>query len=263
MSRTVTVYNDGSFTTNTPVPSYFPRFARVKHWHERYFNPQGQGLSYVAANRMLQNNPHLYGTNCKGLPSVFKLNMGSADHPVVMTEKIQRWMFRMLKESTGMLDPTQCWRNLTEHQKAYTNGMGREDGYTDWILGVNLVEDSGMKLDLTIANGATIKILGDKFKRGGEWVYPFEVLNASDPSILNLTYAKAWWLVFAATNSTVDPVTEGRVDPFPYGGARDVPVPLLANNTTVGHIESGWVEFLPVEHVGRAFPYYRSLQRPG
>jgi hypothetical protein len=240
-------------------PSGFPRFARVKHWHERYFNAAGQGLSYIAAMRQISGNPRLY-TGAGGDPSVFKLNSTSTDRAVHLTPDIEWWMFNLLRQSSkGMLLTSQvktAYKNMLQGQKAFTNFAGWSDGYQSVVLNMNIGAEP-QRLMLAMANGATIRVLGDKIKRGGQWCYPFEVMNAQDKNTLNRTLKDSWWLMMPATNSTVEPAPEGTVNNFPYFGNYDAIIPMLANNTTVGYIQAEWVEFLG-NITQPVYPYYRS-----
>ena len=236
-------------------PSPYPTFGRVKHFHERF------GRSYIAQKRIDENNPSLYA-GAGGDPAVFQLR--SDGNPVLLTPALESWMYRLLVESSqGKLSSNQvklAYRSMLQGQRAYTNGFGWNDGYQSIILGENIGRGL-MKLNLTIANGATVKLLGDKVWRKGEYQYPIEVLNAQDLSTLSRTLKANWWTIFTATNSTVDPAPEGKVEPFPKlensNTTYDVVIPLLANNATVGWIESGWIEVLGQIKEPR-YPYYKT-----
>jgi len=235
------------------VPT-FPTFARVKHWHERF------GLSYLAYARWESGNPRLHAGSY-GDPAVFQLNCSSSDHPVHMTPEIENWALGLLRQSSkGTMTEDKlklAYRNLYEGMKAFTNGFGWDDGYQSVILNLNMGKEA-QKLQLTMANGATIKILGRIQRRGGQLVYPFEVMNAQDPNTLKRTLKDSWWLMFPATNSTLEPQPKGTVEPFPKLNDYDLIVPMLANNTNVGYIQAEWVEFLGNNITQPVFPYYKT-----
>lgn len=240
------------------VVTEFPHFARVRHFHERYKDEQGRGLSYLAYIRMREGRMVHRGAG--GDPSVFQLNQSSKDRAVYLTPELENWMYGLLVESSQNKLPAEqvkkAYRNMLQGAKAFTNRTGWSDGCQSVVLKVNLGAEQ-QRLQLTICTGATIKVIGDKFKRGGKWVYPIETLNAQDPNTLKRTLKDAWWLMFAATNSTVEPKTEGNVDPFPNLNDFDVVIPMLSNNTDVGYIESGWVEFINTTQP--VYPYYRTF----
>lgn len=248
-------------TTPPIVTTEWPRFARVKHWHERYQGPDGRGLSYIAAKRQLEGDPTLHPL-AGGDPAVFQLNQSSTDRPVSLTPDLEKWIYRLdIESSQGKVSNAQVrktFRNKMHGGKAFTNRTGWSNGYFSAVLGENPGADP-QRLQLTIANGATIKVIGPKTRRGGVDVYPIEVLNAQDPNTVNRTLKDAWWMIFAATNSTIEPAPEGRVEPFPHLENYDVMIPLLANNTTVGYIEAGWVEFLEGPLSAPVYPYYQSV----
>lgn len=214
-------------------------WARVRHWHERH------GLSYVAYHR---SQDPAYFPNAQGMPAVIKFEPAD-NRPVSLTEPLQRVWFKMIKVASNysllFSDYLRCWRNLTAWDRAFSNGTSREQGYADYILYENIGGED-MKMTPTIANGATINLLGDAVRRGGRLMYPFEVTD------VHSRFSRP--LSFCATNSTVSPAPLGRVEPFDTNGAYDVPVPLLGN---LGH---AWIDADWVEITGKAdnFPYFRN-----
>lgn len=235
------------------VPSVFPQFARIRHWHERY------GVSYIARRRIEENNPRLHA-GAGGDPAIFQLSTRPKDKAVYMTPEIEWWMYGLFKESCGnrLLESQikQAYRNAFSGQKAFNNFTSWEDGYQSVVLGSHIGAEP-QRLQLVICNGATVKVVGPATTIAGSRVYPIEVMNAQDKNTLKRTLKDAWWLIYTATVSTIEPAPEGQVDPFPYLGDYDIPIPLLANNTTVGFVEAGWVEFLG-NITEPSFPYYRS-----
>lgn len=236
-----------------PPPSTYPQFARIKHWHERY------GRSYIAQRRIEENNPRLHA-GASGDPAVFQLVQKSSDRPVSMTPEIEWWIKRLFVESANGqatdAQVIQAYRNAWSGQKAFNNFASWSDGYQSVVLNAHMGKEP-MKLQPTICNGATVKVLGPKTTVVGHQVYPIEVLNAQDKNTVKRTLKDAWWMIFAATNSTIEPAPEGNVDPFPYLNDHDIVIPLMGNNTTVAYVEAGWIEFLgniqyPV------YPYYRT-----
>lgn len=236
-------------------PTTWPRFARIKHWHERY------GRSYIAQRRVEESNQYLHA-GAGGDPAVFQLVQRPTDKAVSLTPELEMWMKRLFVESSqGRLSDSmvvRAYKGAMKGNRAYTNfsGWDSQDGHQSVVIGCNLGMEP-MKLQLTIGNGATIKVLGEARRVAGIMSYPIEVLNAQDPKTLTRTLKDAWWLIFPASNSTLEPAPEGQVDPFPYLGDYDVPIPLLANNTTVGYVEAGWVEFLG-DISEPVYPYYRT-----
>jgi hypothetical protein len=245
----------------TGITTEWPRFARVLHWHERYKGPDGRGLSYIAYMRVREGIPDLHPF-AGGDPAVFQLNQSAKDRAVYLTPELEYWMFGLdIESSQGTLPLSQvqkCYRNKLHGAKAFTNRTGWTNGCSSVILEENTGSEP-QRMNLIIANGATVKVLGPKQRRGGKDVYPIEVLNAQDPKTLKRTLKDAWWLIFAATNSTIEPAPEGKVDPFPHLADFDVTIPLLANNTTVGYIEAGWIEFPKEKITAPVYPYYRSF----
>ena len=242
-----------SFVKEEIIQPTFPTFGRIIHWHERY------GVSYIAQRRIEEGNPNLH-KGAGGDPAVFQLNQSSSDRAVFLTPILENWIFGLQTESCRntltLTQKKQAYRNLMRGDKAFTNKSGWTDGKQSVILNENMGAEQ-QRLQLTIANGATVKILGDKIRRGGEDVYPIEVMDAKNPNTITRTIANSWWMMFPATVSTVEPAPEGNVDPFPYLGDNDVIVPLLANNTTVGYVEAGWIELLG-NITQPVYPYYRT-----
>ncbi len=234
-------------------PIQWPQFARVKHWHERY------GRSYIAQRRVEENNPNLHA-GAGGDPAVFQRVQLPKDRPVAMTTEIERWIYGLFVEASNGRVPEraviQAYRNAFSPQKAFTNFTSWGDGRQSVILPANLGNEP-MGLQPTICNGATVRVTGNKTRVGGQECYPIEVFNAQDPAILKRTLKDAWWLIFAATNSTIEPAPEGQVDPFPYNGDYDVPIPSMNNNSTTGYIEAGWIEFTG-NITAPVYPYYRT-----
>lgn len=237
------------------APTTWPRFARIKHWHERY------GRSYIAQRRVEESNPYLHA-GAAGDPAVFQLVQKASDKAVTLTPELEMWMKRLFVESSNghVVDKEviRAYKNATQGGKAFTNysGWDSQEGHQSVVIGCNLGMEP-MKLQLTIGNGATVKVVGPLTQLGGQVVYPIEVLNAHDPATLKRTLKDAWWLIFAATNSTIEPAPEGQVDPFPYLADYDVPIPLLANHATRAYVEAGWIEFLG-DISAPVYPYYRT-----
>lgn len=217
-------------------------FARVLHFHERY------GLNYVDYQRLTQPN---YAPNAHGMPSCFQLSQ-TTERAVPLTKPLQLWMYGLGYRNIP------CWRNTTDEGTAFFNRSGIKSGGADYIQGINLDADP-IKLQPVIGTGATVRVVGNKVRRGGKDCYPIECLNANDPDTLQRTLKDAWWLVFAATVSTIEPRPFGQVNPFPKNEDYEVPIPLLGNNTNVLYIEAGWLSFLDAPVTQPVYPYYNSF----
>ena len=250
-------YDDGLIEYSTAHGElYYPRYAQVMNHVEMY----GENiLDYTDV-------PLRFG----GIPDVFQLFQTSTQQPTKLTRELQFWMKRLFDECMAdvMTDKeiVTCWKNTFRGMRAFTNKFGPDNGFADYIQGVNL-DAEPMKLNPTICRGATIKVLRAPFMKGGVLISEFEVLDAFDPDTLTKTYKDNRDKIFAAINwsrcyidfdkKIVDPnFPLGRAEPFPNPANRDVPIPLLGNHTNKAYIETKWLRFMDAGEAMPANPYW-------
>lgn len=146
----------------------------------------------------------------------------------------------------------QSWKSLTASGRFLTNGRSREEGYADYVLGVNLNSGKGgIQQENLVLGGNTVKVIGEREILGGRWYVPCAALDISKPLPAAGDLFRDKTLCHWCTNSTPFPVLSGgyRVDPFPQFGGAAVYV-LIGKGGRV-YIEERLLE--PVEEIPSPF----------
>ena len=225
--------SDGIVPLDNSDPSLFPRFARVKHYPEKY------GKTYI-----VYSYPQYMWKKISGIPEVFQYTQVSNQAPVAMTKKVQDWMFGLFLEA-GQGLPLEviktAWRKTYNGMRAFTNHAGFPER-------CNFIDDPGCdggipSLYPVMSCGATLKVLREVVK-AGTVLAEFECLNVNHADTFKQTWKNNTHLIYAAVNWHNDFAgTGGNAEPFPGLDGRDVPVPLLSTKS-VGYIEKSWLIYL-------------------
>lgn len=198
-----------------------------------------------------------------GDPSVFQVLGLPEVKPIFLTRQMQEWMFGLLRESAGGLMTEdalkRAWANLTAWNKAFTNKAGTKQGYADYILHINEDAPQGLGYQPVIATGATVKLVGNKFKKWNRWYQSFEVLDVRNPNTYNATYKNNWMHILPATNSMNMGNGIERIDPFPkMVNDRDTPWAMLGDGYSTWAIEVDWLRPMREDEAHPAYPYLPS-----
>lgn len=211
------------------------RFRPIRRgWVMRNF--ERIGLSRPTENG---NPPRIFG-----LPDTTKLARSDL---VSLRESLQWYWFHLLQLSAGSSMTTaevkNAFRSLTRGDSAFTNRHGADNGYQDYVNGLNPGAQP-MKYEPIITVGL-VEILGDPKNIGGVPCYPIKVIREDwppDPGIVNMQNHPE--VIFRATISRregydVDTDVWAREDmsiPFPQLRGRDVPVPLFSRDYGEGNL---------------------------
>lgn len=205
----------------------------------------------------------------QGLPDTTKFV--NADR-VPLTRALQEFWFALLRRDAphlSLAEHKSAWRSLTHGGRAFTNGKGWNNGYADYISGVNTnAEPMSMEPIITVG---LVELLGDPLHiPGAGECWPVKVLRAnaahSAETINQSTHRE---VIFRAVVSRREGYNEmkgewAREDlsiPFPQLGGADVPVPMLSRDTgdgpryglpvpspfTVNYIAADRIRELPAE----------------
>jgi hypothetical protein len=146
-----------------------------------------------------------------------------------------------------------AFRSVTKGDRAFTNGHGWDDGYADYINGVNKGA-APMEQETINCGGNVVELLSDVIRVGGKDVYQVATLdgNRPPPDPLVVNHRTSPWLIFKATISRregLDPSTgkwarEDIVIPFDQLQGRDVPIPFMGKGPS-NYIEAERVRVLP------------------
>jgi hypothetical protein len=224
-----------------PPPPIIPPEVRGKLWVIRHdFNCDDQNFTpYLPRVCELKNGqpvPKLVGGAPYGLPETEKLFI--SDY-IEMDKAFQEFWFALLRHACPStwteIQVKSAWANLTHGARAFTNKRGWNNGYQDYINGVNVGAVGMMKENVTCC-GAVVLEAGAPFLKGGEEVLPIVTLDAYHlPAVADVIDKP--WFIHAATScrpERVDPTPRPEmpygtfvVNPFPQAGGNDVPVPLV------------------------------------
>lgn len=149
-----------------------------------------------------------------------------------------------------------AFKGVTRGDAAFTNGRSREQGYADYINGVN-IGAKPMEQETIDTGGNILELVGDLTRlRIGKMVpcYPVATLDGTrpppDPRTVN--DRETPWLVFRATISRREGYNQktgkwAREDleiPFDQLGGVDVPIPFLGVGT-VNYVDASRIRVLP------------------
>lgn len=194
-----------------------------------------------------------------GMPDVFQLIQLPDQRPVTMTRGLQEWAFSLMEEAAPSHftrdDVITCWASTNRGMRAYYNKTGWDDGFADYIQGINL-DAEPMRLQPAISRGATVKVLRAPFWKAGIWQAEIECADAFDPKTLSLTWAGHIHLMFPAMNWSREPLPFGKSEPFPKLDGNDVPIPFLGNHTNKAYIGNDWLRYLVPREPVPAYPYW-------
>ena len=233
--------------------------------------PAGRVFAYVFKNferpgigvsRPTQNRSALhYG----GLPDTCKLIDARR---VDLTRELQEYWFELLVRSAGntmsLKDLKTAWGSLIRNKRAFTNFSGPENGYADYINGVN-INKQPCKFEPIITGGNVVEIVDGPITKWGKKCWVIRTIDGSKgiaPDINVTNRETDPFVIFVATNSCRRQfdkrarrwLNEQVEEPFPQLRGRDVPVPLFYQGST-GLIEVSRVRVLrPGETFPR--PYY-------
>lgn len=239
------------FTPVQPAPDYqLPagrKFGYLLHDYDVY------GLSRPSRNRASRST--------QGLPETIK-----ALNPIFMPLTVQwqkYWvdLFSLSRfdklyyelNSTEKSIINRAFRSVTKGNRAFTNRRGWDDGYADYINGVN-TDASPMEQETINCGGNVVELLSDIIRVGGKDVYQVVTLNGDQPppDPLEINHETAPWLVFKATISrregydkrTGKWAREDIVIPFDQLQNRDVPIPFMGKGS-FNYIEAERIRVLP------------------
>lgn len=156
------------------------------------------------------------------------------------TLEMEDWWFDRLREASGnYMTPEQletAWRNLVNPKKAFTNNRD----LTVWGWRIN---GKPLRLEPIICTGATIKLIGPKYKKSDGFEYQnFEIIDFLKDDWKTMTIKSHPWLIQPATNS-INIVGGERIDPFPkMNFDRMTPYFLWGLGTNQGTLRADWFE---------------------
>jgi hypothetical protein len=263
MTQQVIYYDDGSTVILESKPKVLTlpkgrKFGRLKHDHEIYgvSRPTKNG----AANHVL------------GLPETVKASQPTFTPLTLPWQKFAVDLLSMARYGIlyDQLNLTQkdvikkAYRSLYIGFRAFTNRHGWDDGYADYINGVN-TNSIPMEQETINTGGNVVELLSDEMGFAGGRVYKVRTLNAgtprnpkNPPNVLEVNHIKTPWLVFRATNSQRVKVMqpkgstqiwtgkwiEGIVEPFPQNSGFDVPGAFIGK-ADFNYIDARRIEVLP------------------
>lgn len=223
------------------------KFARLVHDYELY------GVSRATWTEK--------GNSILGLPETIKVLYSEF---VEMKESWQYfWVdlfslskFKLLYNELSEIDRNyinSAFKSATAGFRAFTNGRGWDNGYCDFINGVNL--DSGpMQQETITCGGNIVEVIGDKLRLAGSDVYKVRTLNGNKLPPNPLTVEP--WLVFTATISRREKILNSRgrwdgkswkediVTPFPQLDGADVRIPFMGSED-FNYIRAERIRILP------------------
>src|SRR5688572_29156804 len=146
-----------------------------------------------------------------------------------------------------------AFKSVTKGNRAFTNRRGWDDGYADYINGVN-TNASPMEQETINCGGNVVELLSDIIRIAGKDVYQIVTLDGDQPppDPLEINHKTTPWLIFKATISRregYDPRTgkwarEDIAIPFDQLQNHDVPIPFMAKEE-FNYIEAERIRVLP------------------
>lgn len=147
----------------------------------------------------------------------------------------------------------QAFKSVTKGNRAFTNRRGWDNGFADYINGVN-VDAPPMEQETINCGGNVVELLSDIVRIGGKDAYQVATLdgNQPPPDPREVNHETTPWLVFKAVISRregFDPRTgkwarEDLAIPFDQLQGHDVPIPFMGGGTS-NYIEAERVRVLP------------------
>lgn len=140
------------------------------------------------------------------------------------------------------------WANLTKDGRAFTDRHAVQNGFRDYIQGLNVGAKPISHKSLSTGGNIVKKIGVD----GGKILV--EALDLSKPPPRAEDVWGKWYLIHWATQSTVEKLPSGkyRIVRFPQLGSWGTPFPLVSFNG-VNKIEPAWTK--PIENDSEYSPY--------
>jgi GH25 family lysozyme M1 (1,4-beta-N-acetylmuramidase) len=162
------------------------------------------------------------------LPETFEL-LNPKEGFFPLSDAWQLWWYSLLRVASYNLIPDEelreAWRSLTEDSRAFTDHHSRVNGFTDYVLGINLYAKKPMMIKSLTTGGNLVKILSRSGTR-----FTIECLNFSKapPPVEDVWLKKPWLYQWATSESVLKlPDKSFRVLSFPqlhsYNGT---PVPV-------------------------------------
>lgn len=146
-----------------------------------------------------------------------------------------------------------AFKSVTKGNRAFTNRHGWDDGFADYINGVNTDADP-MEQETINCGGNVVELLSEIIRLGGKDVYQIVTVDGEQlpPTALEVNHRTAPWLIFKATISRregYDPATgkwarEDIVIPFDQLQGHDVPIPFMGKGS-FNYIEAERIRVLP------------------
>jgi len=230
----VSVFTNAKILTFCLAPGR--KFCRVKHDYELWGKSRLEGIPAPDEHPKAP-------TKVYGLPEVHKL---IESERVWLTEPLA-WMWYGLLEQYAPPTMTretliEAWLSLTSGSRAFTNKSAWDDGYHDFVSGLNPGKQP-MRLEPIVTGGAVLEIVGEPAVKGlkKELCYPIRTINALKPLEYE-TITRENGLVFPATIITRESLPDGtrRVTQFWQLNGNDVPVPVICNKD---------INYIPVRKV--------------
>ncbi|HJR80837.1 MAG TPA: hypothetical protein VJ821_12240 [Anaerolineales bacterium] len=146
-----------------------------------------------------------------------------------------------------------AFKSVTKGNRAFTNRRGWDDGYADYINGVNTNADP-MEQETINCGGNVVELLSNLISIGGKDAYQVVTMDGDQlpPNPLEVNHKTAPWLVFKAIISRregYDPRTDewAREDlaiPFDQLQGHDVPIPFMGKGS-FNYMEAERIRVLP------------------
>lgn len=148
-----------------------------------------------------------------------------------------------------------AFRSVTAGFRAFTNRRGWDDGYADYLNGVNTGSDP-MEQETINTGGNVVELLSGQVRTGGKDAYKVRTLDGKQPppDPLQVNHKTTPWLVFKATISRREKILvngqwngqwkEDIVIPFDQLQGYDVPIPFVGDGSE-NYIEAERIEILP------------------
>jgi len=228
-------------------------FAQVKHWSQNGFKSYKDFRGFT------------YNINT-GLPSTWQLIAENDDEIVRLPEIAQIKLKSIIDRATIGLTPAQqlaIWMNLTKGNIAYCDFGGWDNGYADFIQGLNL-NKPGISPKAIITSGSTVEVL---FKNSTySKIKAFDLKNNMQEFLDSDPWKDFWgWMpcvisrdrpVLDAKNRPTGKIFE-EIFPFPRTesiGGNYIYMPILAWGKNYHVIKTSQLRFMTEDEVYPANP---------
>jgi GH25 family lysozyme M1 (1,4-beta-N-acetylmuramidase) len=185
-----------------------------------YENPN-QGYKPRSISKNYKSDPP-----ANALPETIPL-LNKKEQFFKLSEKWQFWWLDLLRLASGgsftEVELKRRWKSLTANYRAFTDFHAVENGYCDFVLGINLGAEPIALKSLT-TGGNMVKVLG---VNGTLLTIECLNFNATPPPIEDV-WEKKIWLYQWATQESVLKLADGKykILPFPQMSPYGTPVPV-------------------------------------